>query len=41
MAAFAAIIDTLITRALTTSDPTPAILQSAQHEIDTQERRFP
>jgi multiple sugar transport system substrate-binding protein len=34
MASFAAIIDNLITRALTTSEPSAAILESAQHEID-------
>ena len=36
MASFAAIIDNVITRALTTSDPSAAILESAQREIDTQ-----
>jgi multiple sugar transport system substrate-binding protein len=34
MAAFAAIIDEVITRALTTSEPSAAILESAQREID-------
>lgn len=35
MASFAAIIDEVITRALTTSEPSAAILKSAQREIDT------
>ncbi len=35
MAAFAAVIDEVITRALTTDEPSAAILESAQHEIDT------
>ncbi len=35
MASFAAIIDNLITRALTTSEPSAAILESAQREIDS------
>jgi multiple sugar transport system substrate-binding protein len=35
MASFAAIIDDVITRALTTSEPSAAILESAQREIDT------
>lgn len=34
MASFAAIVDDVITRALTTSEPSAAILESAQHEID-------
>ena len=34
MATFAAIIDDVITRALTTSEPSAAILESAQREID-------
>ena len=40
MASFAAIIDSLITRALTTSDPSAAILESAQREIDSKGIRF-
>jgi multiple sugar transport system substrate-binding protein len=35
MAAFAAIIDNLISRALSTSEPSAAILESAQREIDS------
>jgi multiple sugar transport system substrate-binding protein len=35
MASFAAIIDDVITRALTTSEPSAAILESAQREIDS------
>lgn len=35
MASFAAIIDDLITRALTTSQPSAAILESVQREIDS------
>jgi multiple sugar transport system substrate-binding protein len=35
MASFAAIIDNVITRALTTSEPSAAILESAQREIDS------
>jgi multiple sugar transport system substrate-binding protein len=35
MASFAAIIDEVITRALTTDEPSAAILESAQREIDT------
>jgi multiple sugar transport system substrate-binding protein len=35
MASFAAIIDDVITRALTTNEPSEAILESAQREIDT------
>ena len=35
MASFAAIIDNLITRALTTDEPSAAILESAQREIDS------
>ena len=34
MASFAAIIDNLITRALTTGEPSAAILNAAQREID-------
>ena len=40
MAAFAAIIDTTVTRSLTTNDPTAAILESAQLEIERRELRF-
>jgi multiple sugar transport system substrate-binding protein len=41
MAAFAAIIDQLIARALTTDEPSAAILESAQREIDSKGIRFP
>lgn len=34
MPAFAEIVDSVITRALTTNEPTPIILGSAQHEIE-------
>jgi multiple sugar transport system substrate-binding protein len=40
MAAFASIIDTVVTRALTTNDPTAVILESAQLEIESRELRF-
>jgi multiple sugar transport system substrate-binding protein len=40
MAAFAAIIDEVITRALTTDEPSAAILESAQREIDAKGIRF-
>ena len=40
MAAFAGIIDTVVTRALSTHDATAAILEEAQHEIDTKGIRF-
>ena len=40
MAAFAAIIDNLVTRALTTNEPSAAILNSAQREIDNKGIRF-
>jgi multiple sugar transport system substrate-binding protein len=40
LASFAAIIDAIITRALTTSEPSAAILKSAQREIDTKGIRF-
>lgn len=40
MAAFAAIIDQVITRALTTSEPSAVILESAQREIDSKGIRF-
>jgi multiple sugar transport system substrate-binding protein len=36
MAAFAAIIDSVVTLALTTDDPSLAILESAQHQIESQ-----
>jgi len=41
MAAFASIIDGIATRALTTDEPTPAILESAQHEIESKGLKFP
>ena len=40
MASFAAIIDSIITRALTTREPSAAILESAQREIDSKGIRF-
>lgn len=40
MAAFAAIIDRTVTRALTSNDATAAILESAQHQIKSQGIRF-
>jgi multiple sugar transport system substrate-binding protein len=40
MASFAAIIDEVITRALTTTEPSAAILESAQREIDAKGIRF-
>lgn len=40
MAAFAAIIDSVVTRALSTDDATAAILKAAQHEIDSKGIRF-
>jgi len=40
MAALAAIIDRAVTRALTSNDATAAILESAQHQIKSQEIRF-
>ena len=40
MAAFACIIDNVITRALTTTEPSFAILESAQHEIERQGLTF-
>jgi len=40
MASFAAIIDEVITRALTTDEPSAAILDSAQREIDSKGIRF-
>ncbi len=41
MAAFAAIVDAVVTRALTTSDPTLAILKAAQFAADSKGLRFP
>lgn len=41
MAAFAAVIDAVVTRALDTNDATLAILEAAQREIDKQGMRFP
>jgi multiple sugar transport system substrate-binding protein len=41
MAAFATIMDAVVTRALTSSDTTRAILEAAQLEIDKQGMRFP
>jgi multiple sugar transport system substrate-binding protein len=41
LADFAAIIDQLITQALTTDEPSAAILESAQREIDNKGIRFP
>ena len=40
MAAFARIIDNVITRALTTNELSFAILESAQHEIEGQGLTF-
>jgi multiple sugar transport system substrate-binding protein len=40
MAAFASVVDSVITRALTTTDSTPVILEEAQHEIDSKGFRF-
>jgi multiple sugar transport system substrate-binding protein len=40
MACFASIIDQVITRALTTSEPSAAILEAAQREIDNKGIRF-
>jgi multiple sugar transport system substrate-binding protein len=40
MAAFASVIDNLITRALTTTEPSAAILESAQRDIDAKGIRF-
>ncbi len=40
MAAFAEIIDGIVTRALTTQDATVAILEEAQHEIERKGIRF-
>jgi multiple sugar transport system substrate-binding protein len=40
MASFAAIIDQVVTRALNTDEPSAAILESAQREIDTKGIRF-
>ncbi len=41
MAAFASVIDSVITRALTTNDASTVILEEAQHEIDSKDLRFP
>ena len=41
MAAFAALIDAVVARALGTSDATVTILEAAQHEIDSKGMRFP
>lgn len=41
LAAFAAIIDAVVSRALGTNDATLAILEAAQHEIDSKGMRFP
>ncbi len=41
MASFAAIIDDVVTRALTTDEPSAAILDSAQREIDNKGILFP
>ena len=40
IAAFAKVIDDVITRALTTSEPSAAILESAQRQIDDKGIRF-
>jgi multiple sugar transport system substrate-binding protein len=40
MAAFAAIIDAVVTRALTSDDTSAAILESAQDQIESQEIKF-
>jgi multiple sugar transport system substrate-binding protein len=40
MASFAAVIDEVITCALTTDEPSAVILESAQREIDTKGIRF-
>ena len=40
MAAFASVIDRILTRAITTADSTMRILEEAQHEIDRGEIRF-
>ncbi len=41
MAEFATLIDAVVTRALGTSDATVAILEAAQHEVDSRGMRFP
>jgi multiple sugar transport system substrate-binding protein len=41
MAEFASIIDSLVTRSLTTTDATAAILEAAQHEIKSKGIQFP
>lgn len=40
MAAFASVIDNVVTRALVTTDPTAIILEEAQHEIERRGIRF-
>ena len=40
MASFATVIDGMITRALTTDEPSAVILESVQREIDTKGIRF-
>ena len=40
MATFAAIIDGVVTRALTTNDPTADILRSAQNKIELKGLKF-
>ena len=41
MAAFAAIIDSVVTQATTTSDASAAILEAAQQQVHSQDIRFP
>jgi hypothetical protein len=41
MAAFATIIDSVVTRALTTTEATTVILESAQRDIETKGLNFP
>jgi hypothetical protein len=41
MASFAAVIDNVITRGLTTSEPSAAILEAAQREIESKGILFP
>jgi hypothetical protein len=40
MAAFASVIDSVVTRALATTDPTAIILEEAQREIDRRGIQF-